>query len=356
MAKFPSLTFTEAGMKMLIRSQNGHTLTFTKGKLGSGVLTGSDDITKFTDLKAPKMELPVVKKDDSQKEKISLTFNTSNTALEEGFVCRELGVFAKLDDGAETLYAYSNAGNDYDYIPNKDTPTDENRLVVNLIVSSSANINVLVDGSIVYAHMSDLEDRLQVTATADKPASMDDKGLWVEIKDGLKSILHHWNKTTNSYDTLHPETESAQITDWHSGIMASLASKTLGTVVDAITTDSVLGKLIKMLLDASGVKYLIGTNGYVCFGSLFGGLIIQWGTGATDLDNGYMVTFPLSFAKVPCSFAIPSSIGGTDTFSGVIATTDHYNDEYGKSRIGIWTATGAKKRVSAQVFWVAIGN
>lgn len=92
----------------------------------------------------------------------------------------------------------------------------------------------------------------------------------------LKSIMHHWNKTTNSYDTLHPETESAQITDWHSGIMASLASKTLGTVVDAITTDSVLGKLIKMLLDASGVKYLIDTNGYVCFGSLFGGLIIQW--------------------------------------------------------------------------------
>lgn len=181
MAKFPSLTFTEAGMKMLIQSQNGHTLTFTKGKLGSGVLTDSDDITKFTDLKAPKMELPVVKKDDSGKEKISLTFNTSNTALEEGFVSRELGVFAKLDDGAETLYAYSNAGNDYDYIPNKDTPTDENRLVVSLIVSSSANIAVLVDGSIVYAHMSDLDDRLQVTATADKPASMDDKGMWVEI-------------------------------------------------------------------------------------------------------------------------------------------------------------------------------
>lgn len=101
----------------------------------------------------------------------------------------------------------------------------------------------------------------------------------------LKSIMHHFNKTTNSYDTLHPETESAQITDWHSGIMASLASKTLGTVVDAITTDSVLGKLIKMLLDASGVKYLIDTNGYVCFGSFFGGLIIQWGLIKINTNN-----------------------------------------------------------------------
>ena len=313
MAKFPSLTFTEAGMKMLIQAQNGHTLTFTKGKLGSGVLTDSDDITKFTDLKAPKMELPVVKKDDSQKEKIALTFNTSNTELNEGFVSRELGVFAKLDDGAETLYAYSNAGNDYDYIPNKDTPTDENRLVVNLIVSSSANINVLVDGSIVYAHMSDLDERLQVTATADKPASMSDSGLWVEIKDGLKSILHRWNKTTKSYETIHPETESAQITDWHSGIMESLASKTLGTVVDAITTDSVLGKLIKMLLNASGVKYLIDTNGYICFGEYFGGLIIQWGETADPSGYCAVATLPIT-AKTLIAVGIGSNIASDASY------------------------------------------
>lgn len=115
----------------------------------------------------------------------------------------------------------------------------------------------------------------------------------------LKSIMHHWNKTTNSYDTLHPETESAQITDWHSGIMASLASKTLGTVVDAITTDSVLGKLIKMLLDASGVKYLIDTNGYVCFGSLFGGLIIQWGITTNEVGTGIMQwKYPIAVSQV----------------------------------------------------------
>lgn len=115
----------------------------------------------------------------------------------------------------------------------------------------------------------------------------------------LKSILHHWNKTTNSYDTLHPETESAQITDWHSGIMASLASTTLGTVVSAVTTDSVLGKLIKLLLDASGVKYLIDTNGYVCFGSLFGGLIIQWGRAVLPIDGKtHAVPLPTTVSKV----------------------------------------------------------
>lgn len=195
MAKFPSLTFTAAGTQMLVQAQNGHTLTFTSGKLGSGVLGDSDDISKFTDLKAAKMTLPITNVDDSNKEKIILTFDASNTRLEEGFVSREIGIFAKLDSGEEKLYAYSNAGNNYDYIPSKDTPTDENRLVVSIVVSSSATINVDVDGSIVYVHKSDVADMiathnssdiahanlLQVTSTADKPESMADRGLWVEI-------------------------------------------------------------------------------------------------------------------------------------------------------------------------------
>lgn len=195
MAKFPSLTFTEAGTQMLVQAQNGHNLTFTCGKLGSGVLTESDDITKFTDLKSAKMTLPITKYDDSNKEKLILTFDASNSSLAEGFVSREIGIFAKLDSGEEKLYAYSNAGNNYDYIPSKDTPTDENRLVVSIMVSSSATINVNVDGSIVYVHKNDVAymiaehnssdiahaNLLQVTSTADKPESMADRGLWVEI-------------------------------------------------------------------------------------------------------------------------------------------------------------------------------
>nr|DAR50069.1 MAG TPA: Putative tail fiber protein fold, Tail fiber, receptor [Caudoviricetes sp.] len=135
----------------------------------------------------------------------------------------------------------------------------------------------------------------------------------------LKSIMHHWNKTTKSYDTLHPETESAQITDWHSGIMASLASKTLGTVVDAITTDSVLGKLIKMLLDASGVKYLIDTNGYVCLGSFFGGLIIQWGLFINSTAEG-VYTYSVAFTNAPLFIGTAEyDAGGWDssTFNGI---------------------------------------
>lgn len=113
----------------------------------------------------------------------------------------------------------------------------------------------------------------------------------------LKSILHHWNSSSKAYDTLHPETEAAQVTDWHESIIGSLASKVLPTVVSELTTDSVMGKLMMMLLNASGVKYSIDTNGYVCLGSFFGGLIIQWGIQTNATLSGTPISLPIT-AKI----------------------------------------------------------
>ena len=286
MAKFANLTFTSQGTQMLVQAQNSHTLTFTCGKLGSGVLTDTDDISKFTDLKSPKMTLPIVSVDDSNEEKLVLTFDTSNTELEEGFVSREIGIFAKLDNGSEALYAYSNAGNNYDYIPSKDTPSDENRLVVNLVVSSSANISVQIDKSIVYTHKSDVEEMIA---------------------------------THDASDTAH-ETRFKlfeKIADFGNDIIKKLALTTAITAITALETGSWFGQLLKMVLTASGVKYNIAQNGYICLGSFFGGLIIQWVTAlASDKLVGHAFTLPLScsvYAYSICHIgAAPGAVGIQD--------------------------------------------
>ena len=117
----------------------------------------------------------------------------------------------------------------------------------------------------------------------------------------LKGILHHWNKTTQSYDTIHPETESAQITDWNQGIVNTLASTALGGLVNTLTSDSLLAKMIQKVLEATGVKYSLGQNGYVCFGSLVGGLIIQWGIviqAATKEEVSRTITLPISAGAI----------------------------------------------------------
>lgn len=111
----------------------------------------------------------------------------------------------------------------------------------------------------------------------------------------LKGILHHWNKTNKNYDTIHPETESAQVTDWNQGIVNTLASTALGGLVNTLTSDSLLAKMIQKVLTATGVKYNIAQNGYICFGSLFGGLILQWGTiHNSDGNTNTYVTLPIS--------------------------------------------------------------
>ena len=286
MAKFANLTFTSQGTQILVQAQNSHTLTFTCGKLGSGVLADSDDISKFTDLKSPKMTLPIVSVDDSNEEKLVLTFDTSNTELEEGFVSREIGIFAKLDNGAETLYAYSNAGNNYDYIPSKDTPSDENRLVVNLVVSSSANISVQIDKSIVYSHKSDVEEMIA---------------------------------THDASDTAH-ETRFKlfeKIADFGNDIIKKLALTTAITAITALETGSWFGQLLKMVLTASGVKYNIAQNGYVCLGSFFGGLIIQWGS-FYNVNGLSPIIYPIALSSKPWAI-IPTEgdPAGWNTSNGI---------------------------------------
>lgn len=111
----------------------------------------------------------------------------------------------------------------------------------------------------------------------------------------LKGILHHWNKTSSAYDTIHPETEVAQVTDWNKGIVNTLASTGLSSLVNVLSSDSLLALLIKKVFDATGVKYSLGQNGYVCFGSLVGGLIIQWVYAlASDINVGHDFNLPLS--------------------------------------------------------------
>lgn len=68
-----------------------------------------------------------------------------------------------------------------------------------------------------------------------------------------------------------------KIADFGNDLIKKLALTTTISAVTALQTDSWFGQLLKMVLTASGVKYHMGQKGYVCLGSFFGGLIIQWG-------------------------------------------------------------------------------
>ena len=114
----------------------------------------------------------------------------------------------------------------------------------------------------------------------------------------LKSILHRYNTTNQNYDTLHPETEHAQVTDFGQGVIAHLASSTLVSLVTSVSTGSVFGKMVEKLLEASGVQYNFTNSSawYICLGSLFGGLIIQGGRRQITATTSDTFSFPVNFS------------------------------------------------------------
>lgn len=139
----------------------------------------------------------------------------------------------------------------------------------------------------------------------------------------LKSILHHWNSTSKAYDTLHPETEVGQITDFGKGLLNQLAATTAQSVISALQTGSWFGQLLKLVLSASGVKYSIDTNGYVCLGSFFGGLIIQWVTFYGPTGSR---TLPIAVSKklyeVVTHCGTATSINAIPLFASYTSKTD----------------------------------
>jgi hypothetical protein len=118
----------------------------------------------------------------------------------------------------------------------------------------------------------------------------------------IKSIMHKFNGT--DYDTLHPETEHAQVTDFGQGVVTHLLASTLASTVTAVTSGSLFGKMVQLLLTATGCKYLMDQNGYICFGSLFGGLILQWRYVTTISTGATSFTFPIAFTN-QCYLCIP---------------------------------------------------
>lgn len=125
------------------------------------------------------------------------------------------------------------------------------------------------------------------------------------IKNGRINL---WNAVKKQFEVVHPETEVERITDFADGIVLKLALTSAMTAVTALQTDSWFGKLLKMVLKASGVRYNIANNGYICFGSFFGGLIIQWGTSPWITSYTAKAIFPISFSNTNYSIVATGRI------------------------------------------------
>ena len=117
---------------------------------------------KLTDIINERMISPISSIEAKGEGQVAIKFTVDNSELTSGFFVREIGIFAKINEGGEEkLYAYTNAGNYTNYLADNKTPIDAIITKIDLAIGNATDINFTVDKSIVYVSLEDLETNLQ---------------------------------------------------------------------------------------------------------------------------------------------------------------------------------------------------
>lgn len=109
-ATTPSLT--DRGKSLLMRAIAGEEIEFTRFKIGDGYLAAGETGDELNDLIHTVLVFPITGMDVSQQGYVGLSGEFDSGDVAEDFAWREMGIFARGEDGAEILYAYANDGED----------------------------------------------------------------------------------------------------------------------------------------------------------------------------------------------------------------------------------------------------
>lgn len=156
MAQFPKIQLTRLGKNMIMDGQNKKPVVFTKVELGDGLLSGQS-VEELTALVHSVMSVPLQNFTNNGDGTARLRFVLDNNDLDKGFFNREIGVYAKVGDGTEQLYAYTNAANLADYIPGKESPITSKIINLHLVIGNTANISIVAENS-AYATKIDIDE------------------------------------------------------------------------------------------------------------------------------------------------------------------------------------------------------
>lgn len=157
---FLPLQLTNAGRDMLTQGRAGHVLTFTRVAIGDGSATGTQ-IDSLTALKGHKLYIPIAKNETVHAGQMRLQFRVNNKIVTNGFYFREIGLMAKVDNGAEQLYAYTTCSDKARMLYDNTYPIQERVINIDTVTDNAVNVKVILDWSIVYATKKDIVDAIK---------------------------------------------------------------------------------------------------------------------------------------------------------------------------------------------------
>ena len=149
MFKYASLT--KQGMALIAQATNLKRFIFTRMEYGDGVPEGFSASKTSDEIKAILCEMTslVSKKADIGMYNINVKDNCAtlvgkiiSSSLTEDFFAKELGVYAKIDDGSDVLVAYFVSDDKPDPINQAALVGQEHKVVVDVAVGNAANVTI----------------------------------------------------------------------------------------------------------------------------------------------------------------------------------------------------------------------
>ena len=261
MASWKPWTLTNKGQQFQAKVNAGlvDEVNYTKFAIGDGIASSLESLTELVN---KKMDLPL-KSVTPQNNTVSFNTLITNTDVEEDFYCREMGLYVTDPDDGEILFAVT-TDNNPDLMPADGSATTvAYDFTLVLVFSNTGNVVSFVKMDAL-ATMQDIENH---NTNADAH-----KNLALIINDLLAPTADKNTLVNLLSNVAYMLTQITGKDDWKAGPTASIAailSNLQGSL--AVNWDG-----NKFTVPALGVSGLMAQNGYVNFGKLVGGLIVQW--------------------------------------------------------------------------------
>lgn len=323
--QFAKTIVTDVGKDMIAKSQNGQTLTFSRVALGDGLVGEEEDVTKFTAVKNERLSLPIAKYSNLGNGQFQIQFRLTNSQVESGFWHREIGIMAKIDNGQEQLYAYTTAGNKASFIYDKTTPVEERIVNVNFVIGNAQNLEVIINGSVIYATIEDLEEALDAHNAADD-AHTDKIASQAEAEAQSNQNNKKFMTPLRVYQAIVAYFTQFLAAAVFTGIVKAVAPAAASNDNSVPTTSWVrtcFESMAKTVAEILEIQWKAEATGYLLLGPYLGNLKILWGNcnvnmAITQQALPISISYYLSLTAMPTQSysdtpAIRSIVGNVST-------------------------------------------
>lgn len=152
---------TSLGSALNARQKNGETIVFTKVKVGEGALTAGQTERTMSNLNGSFLEVPITSAYVNETNQFCVKVLYSNQGFATAKKVIEEGIFAKIGNEAEVLYAYVNHGTNYDTLPPQTGDRYVNKVKeFQFKTSEVGTAQVIINGLIVHPTIEDMNREL----------------------------------------------------------------------------------------------------------------------------------------------------------------------------------------------------